>query len=739
MLRLGRVVDGRSRVTVVVALLLSAQVVVTTGVFGQPLQISHEEGTMIVGFHAHVPWPDRLTSVVSKGATVRGFFPQIHAAVLEVPERDIRDSLTAFGRDPRVRYAEPNPIARAMATPDDTRWGDQWGPKKIASETAWQIYPGGFGDQGPGGSGVLIAVNDTGVRSSHVDLDDGRVRTDLGANCLTGICTPSAADDDHGHGTHVAGIIASETNNSEGVAGVAYSSRIIPVKVLNSDGEGTYASVTDGILWAAKKGARVINMSLGGPVHSTALCDAVRTAVDTYGASVVAASGNDASPTISYPAACPDALAIGATDSADSRALYSNYGSELFVSAPGSAIWSTVPTCCTQISSSSGYASLSGTSMATPHVAAQIGLIRSQASGSLSALEVSTLVASTADKVGGFPYGDDPNALDCSCTWNEQFGYGRINAGSALESLEDTFSISVSESGKWLARESSIQTGIEILRGLTHTSAVDLSVTGLPSDVAASFSPDPAEGNSSTLTITTGPAAPYGRFDLTVSGNDGSLEQVDTFEITIGSEEIHRPGFPDSWSKAERYEDPLGSQAEAASSVDETSGSVSVSTDASSRAPASLVAAGAAIGCGFSASEARVVDRFMLARAGEYQVEITYAQMAIATAQEVHGPIAECPSCAAFSAAGSSVLAALTITYFPCGVVEGCNPETHSAKAMTAVNGTFVLAARFNISTEGGVLAVQAGLSSTASAKGSADASAEASGIIDQVLVRSLG
>jgi serine protease len=185
-------------------------------------------------------------------------------------------------------------------------------------------------------------VVDTGVSAAHPDLT-GRVRTDLGATCLDLTpCVSGPATDDNGHGTHVAGIAGAATNNGIGVAGVAFSSPIIPVKVLDSTGSGYDSDVADGIVWAAQQGARVINLSLGG-AYSQTDCGAVATAV-SMGALVVAAAGNSSSSTPSAPAACPGVVGVAATDEFDLPASFSNYGwPNVFVSAPGVDIYSTWP------------------------------------------------------------------------------------------------------------------------------------------------------------------------------------------------------------------------------------------------------------------------------------------------------------------------------------------------------------------------------------------------------------
>ena len=172
---------------------------------------------------------------------------------------DVR--LAAYRASGKVVFAEPNYIAHttAMPAPNDGSYGSQWALPKINAVDGWSIFPGSYTSTG----GVPVAVVDTGIAWTHPDLT-GRIDTADGAGCVDSTDTCSGANssvDDNGHGTHVAGIVGAATNNGVGVAGTAYSSPIIPVKVLNSSGSGTYAAITNGITWAADHGARVSGMS----------------------------------------------------------------------------------------------------------------------------------------------------------------------------------------------------------------------------------------------------------------------------------------------------------------------------------------------------------------------------------------------------------------------------------------------------------------------------------------------
>jgi len=233
--------------------------------------------------------------------------------------------LEALKKNPIVEYAEPNYIAHAFMVPNDPYYSYQWhfhssDEGGIDMEPAWDIATG---------NGVVVAVLDTGIR---VGSDLANTKFVPGYDFINDDNDPV---DDNGHGTHVAGTIAQSTNNDEGVAGVAFDVYLMPVKVLDRTGSGTYDAIINGIYYAADNGADIISMSLGGSSPSTAMEDALAYAY-SKGITIVAAAGNDGANTISYPAAY-DAyvIAVGATQYDKTLAPYSNYGSSLDVVAPG--------------------------------------------------------------------------------------------------------------------------------------------------------------------------------------------------------------------------------------------------------------------------------------------------------------------------------------------------------------------------------------------------------------------
>lgn len=288
----------------------------------------------------------------------------------------VHEAVRRLQQTPGVEFAEPNYIYHATATTNDPMLGQLWGHAKVGAQTAW--------DQSQG-QDVLVAVVDTGVDYNHPDLQGRIVKgPDLANN-------DNDPMDDQGHGTHVAGTIAATANNGTGIAGIAYNSKVLAIKVLGRDGSGDTSKIANGILKAAEMGAKVINLSLGGPQASSVLKSAVDKA-NQQGALVVVASGNENTTRPSYPAAYPNALSVGSTTTSDSRSSFSNYGSTVDIAAPGSDILSTTE---------KTYKKQSGTSMASPHVAAGAAVLLGK-NPTLTNTQLREILVSTGDSVSGF-------------------------------------------------------------------------------------------------------------------------------------------------------------------------------------------------------------------------------------------------------------------------------------------------------------------------------------------------
>ncbi|WP_274651889.1 S8 family peptidase [Paenibacillus humicola] len=281
--------------------------------------------------------------------------------------------------------------------PNDALYSEyQWNLPTIETERGWSI--------GKGSDKVIVATLDTGVQTDHPDLQ-GKLAE--GTNLVSPGNPP---EDDVGHGTHVAGIIAAVVNNNEGVAGLSWYNKVLPVKVLDDSGAGSTYTVAEGIIWATDHGAKVINMSLGNYAQAQFLHDAIKYAYDRD-VVLVAASGNDNTERPGYPAAYPEVFAVASTDANGNKSSFSNYGDYIDVAAPGDSIASTYP--------GSQYAALSGTSMASPHVAALAGLIRS-INPSLSNEQVYDIMRRSS-----LDLGDEGK--------DKYFGYGQIDIVRALE------------------------------------------------------------------------------------------------------------------------------------------------------------------------------------------------------------------------------------------------------------------------------------------------------------------
>ncbi len=339
----------------------------------------HVPGEVLVKFRSGT---DRMAAQAHAqiGAVAVERLAQIGVSRVAIPDGiPVADAVRYYESLPMVEFAEPNFIAEATHTPNDPSFSSQYGPQKISCESAW--------DLNTGSSSIVIAIIDTGIDLDHIDL---------AAKIVAGydfVNNDSNADDDNGHGTHCAGIASALTNNGVGIAGVGYGCALMPVKVLNSGGSGSYTAIANGISWATDHGAKVISMSLGGSSNSSTLETAVNYAW-TNGVVVVAAAGNSNTTSPLYPAYYANCIAVASTDQNDQKSSFSSYGSWVEVAAPGSSIYSTYP--------GNTYATLSGTSMATPHVAGEAGLLWSHLGTAAGNATVRQRIEQNTDFVGTF-------------------------------------------------------------------------------------------------------------------------------------------------------------------------------------------------------------------------------------------------------------------------------------------------------------------------------------------------
>jgi len=340
-------------------------------------------------------------------------------------EAEIDEILRAYRAQGEVEYAERDPIVSICAEPDDPLLDSQWALEKMAAAEAWETCRGS--------SEVVVAVIDTGVDYQHRDLEANAWRNEVEFNGIHGvdddengyvddvwgynfIYNDNEPMDDHGHGTHCAGIIAAVGNNGLDIAGVCWQARIMPVKILGFDGDGSAADGAVAIYYAVANGADVISCSWGGPERSQVLGEAIAYAHE-HGVLVVAAAGNEDSDELFYPAARAEVIAVAATGPSDQRWSASNHGAWVDVAAPGQAVVSLRPTSAASgVAQSRSTAELSGTSMAAPHVAGAAALLLS-ANPLLTSDEVREMLLSTGDTIASG-----------ICASN-----ARINAARALE------------------------------------------------------------------------------------------------------------------------------------------------------------------------------------------------------------------------------------------------------------------------------------------------------------------
>ncbi|MFS0621179.1 S8 family peptidase [Priestia megaterium] len=306
-------------------------------------------------------------------------------------KRDINTLIKIYNKLEEVEYAEPNHMLKAFYTPNDPFFAYQYGPQKVQAPDAWDVTTSN--------GNIKIAIIDTGVQLNHPEL---AIKLWPGYNFVEGNLNPN---DGNGHGTHVAGIAGALTENSLGIAGIAPSASIIPVRALDNSGNGTLSNIANAITYSTNAGAKVINLSLGSSQGSITLENAINHAWN-QGVVIVAAAGNEASNTLTYPAAYQNVIAVASTDINDQKSDFSNYGTWVEVSAPGSAILSTY--------TGSYYAYLSGTSMACPHVAGLAALLAAQGKNNV---QIKNTILSTCDPVPG-----------TGLYWT----YGRINANRAV-------------------------------------------------------------------------------------------------------------------------------------------------------------------------------------------------------------------------------------------------------------------------------------------------------------------
>jgi subtilisin family serine protease len=495
------------------------------------------DGTVLLGFQPGTSAQEKRATVGSVDAIdAKAIGDGTH--VLHVPRGKVLDKIDALKANPNVRYAEPDYVVHADGSswsPDDQYFSKLWGMKTISASSAWADTMGS--------SSVVVGVVDTGVDYTHPDLAanvwsnpgvDGCPAASHGFNVLNSTCNPL---DDNRHGTHVSGTIGAVGNNGIGVIGVSPTVRIMGLKFLDAGGSGSIANAVTAIDWAIKAkqagvNVRVLSNSWGGGGYSQALADEINKAgandILFIAAAGNNAANNDGSPVYPCNYHTANEICVAATDSHDGLASFSDYGAgSVDLAAPGVGILSTVP---------GGYASMSGTSMATPHVSGAAALALSAGYESVWTLKATILRAvDPLSSLSGLVATD--GRLDvCKA----------IPACSGLPAIDPVppptvgdFSLSANGAKQMVSPGASTTFTVTATPSAGFMGQVDLTVSGLPGGAIASFSPDPfgvvSSPGSSTLTVTTGASTPRGTYTLTITGTSGSLRHSTNGELRTKS------------------------------------------------------------------------------------------------------------------------------------------------------------------------------------------------------------
>ena len=478
---------------------------------------------------------------------------------------------------PQVAYAQPNYIRYPLKTPNDEYYLYQWhyDPQHLNLPAAWDLEDG---TSRP----VVVAVVDTGalIRKRHPDL------TPVFLPGYDFISYPEVAMDGDGrdpdpedeeaasqdqgqrpgsgyHGSHVAGTIAALTNNGLGVAGVSWGAKVVPVRVLGLGG-GADADILDGLLWAAgvevpgvprnANPAQVINMSLGGRGACSQL-PAWQEAIRQVNAQpqkpvIVVAAGNEQDDASNYtPASCQGVITVGATEYRNYRSFFSNYGPRIDVMAPGGDVTQdlngdgypdgVLSTLWSNQAGRPAYAFYNGTSMAAPHVAGIVALMKAK-NPSLGYAEVLNLLKSTARPLSDQACTGQPHPEVTVTLRSSDCGAGLVDPARALQAVgggpgpgpSPDFQLQLSPPSLSLAPGQMGQVQVGVVASGGFSGPVTLTLLGAPTGVTGSFSPNPATG-SSVLTLSAASGAVTGTYTLTVRGTAGSLVREASLNLSV--------------------------------------------------------------------------------------------------------------------------------------------------------------------------------------------------------------
>ncbi|WP_069767606.1 S8 family serine peptidase [Streptomyces sp. LUP30] len=479
----------------------------------------------------------------------------------DLTRADVADVVDRYRADPQVAYVVPDRLNKPKADPDDTEYAKQW---DLFESTAGMNVPGAWATST--GTGVTVAVIDTGY-VTHSDLaanivagydfiadtavsadGDGRDGNpaDPGDYYAANECGSGIpASNSSWHGTHVAGTIAAVTNNGKGVAGIAYGAKISPLRVLGKCG-GYDSDIIDAITWASggtvsgvpanSNIAKVINMSLGGDGACTSATQSAITAAVNRGTTVVVAAGNDNDNVANHsPGNCNNVISVGATNRTGAKASYSNYGSLVDISAPGgqtstgtaNGILSTLNSGA-KTPSSESYAYYQGTSMATPHIAGLVALMKS-ANSSLTPAQIEAAIKSNARPLPGACSGGCGAGLaDAARTVQAVSGSGGSGGTTGGTTFSSTTTVAIPDNGSAVespitvtGRTGNAPAALQVGVDITHTYRGDLVVDLVAPDgtayrLKAASSSDSADDVITTYSVNASAETANGTWKLRV-------------------------------------------------------------------------------------------------------------------------------------------------------------------------------------------------------------------------------
>nr|QIH44523.1 S8 family serine peptidase [Vibrio ziniensis] len=348
---------------------------------------------------------EKLQQILERsGGHSKGVIKGLGIHIVEVPAQAEEAVARALAKNPNIAFAEKDQLHSPEMVANDTYYSSGWHLPKIQAPDSWDITDG---------SGVVVAVLDSGVDPDHPDLSSQLVS---GWNTAS---NNTDSSDIFGHGTKVAGTIGAASNNGLGVTSVAWNVSLMPVRVTNrTDGAAYTSDITEGIVWAADNGARVANISFDYMNGSSSVISAAQYMKNKGGLVIVAAGNSGTDPGYSEQTAL---VTVSATDKADAKNSWSNYGDMVDISAPGLSIWTTT--------NGGGYGAASGTSFSSPVVAGVAALVMA-ANPNLSPDEVELVLEQSADDLG-------------TPGWDTSYGHGRVNAFAAVTLALDTDTQSV--------------------------------------------------------------------------------------------------------------------------------------------------------------------------------------------------------------------------------------------------------------------------------------------------------